>query len=144
MSEPIKINTGKYLTGGKIEVDGKIWDVKLQGAGSELRYSQAQRQAKLYSARLANLDKKIEAGTATDADLDKYEDYSNIYTENEQIIYSELTKMFTDGTADNSEVKEWLNNTPTFAVMLAFEEVNNGIEAVNEPSPDTTTETSSS
>lgn len=144
MSQPLKINTNKYTTGGQVEVNGKIWTVKLQGAFSELRYSQAQRQVKLYSARLANLDKKIESGEATDAELDKYEEYSAIYTENESILYAELSKMFQDGTEDNSEVRQWLNETPIFAVILAFEEVNNGVEAANEPKVDTSAETGSS
>lgn len=143
MSEPLKINTKKFQTGGKVEVDGKVWDVKLKGAGSELRYSQAQRQVKLYAARLANLDKKIEAGEATNEELDKYEQYSHIYEENEQIVYQELQTMFRDSTDDNSEVKKWLDETPIFAVLMAFEEVNNGVEQSNETS-DSSRETESS
>lgn len=143
MSEPLKINTKKFQTGGKVEVDGKVWDVKLKGAGSELRYSQAQRQVKLYAARLANLDKKIETGTATDEELDKYEQYTNIYEENEQIVYQELQTMFRDSTEDNSEVKQWLDETPIFAVLMAFEEVNSGVEQANEI-PDSSRETESS
>jgi len=134
MSEPLKINTKKFQTGGKVEVDGKVWDVKLKGAGSELRYSQAQRQVKLYAARLANLDKKIDAGQVTDDELDQYQEYSNIYEDNERIVYQELETMFRDSTDDNSEVKQWLNETPIFAVIMAFEEVNNGVEQANETS----------
>ena len=106
MSEPIKINTGKYITHGKVEIDGHTWTVKLPGAGTELRYSQAQRASKLWGSRLALLDKKIDKGTITESELDKYEEYSKKYEENERVIYDIFKDIFKDDTKDNSEVSK--------------------------------------
>jgi hypothetical protein len=86
MAEPVKISTAKYANKGKVDIDGNIWDVVLPGAGTELRFSQASRACKLYGARLELYDKKIEAGTATEEDLNKYEEYSNLYEVNERVV----------------------------------------------------------
>lgn len=125
MAEPIKINTGKYNKQGKVEIDGKIWSVRLPGAGTEMRLSQAFRRSKLYSSRIANLDKKIEAGNITDSELDSYEEYCDRYDENEKIIFDFFLSFFKDSTKNNSEVKKWVNDTPTSIIELAFEDVKN-------------------
>lgn len=109
MAEPIKISTGKYNKDGKVDIDGKIWTVKLPGASTELRLNQAQR-------RLTLLDKKVQAGTATEEDLDKYDEY-------EQVIYSTFTNIFQDGTKDNTEVKAWIADTPMAIIALALEDI---------------------
>lgn len=109
MAEPIKISTGKYNKDGKVDIDGKIWTVKLPGASTELRLNQAQR-------RLTLLDKKVEAGTATEEDLDKYDEY-------EQVVYSTFTNIFQDGTKDNTEVKAWITDTPMAIIALALEDI---------------------
>ncbi len=123
MAEPIKISTSKYTKEGKVEIDGHLWTVKLPGAGTELRLSQAFRGSKLWSARINSMDKKIDAGTSTDADLDKYEEYNNKYNENEKIIFDFFSQMFQDGTEDNSEVKAWVENTPTSIIQQTFEDI---------------------
>lgn len=121
MAEPTKIRTNNKK--GKVDIDGHIWSVVLPGAGTELRFSQASRACKLYMARLEIIDKKIEAGTATEEDLDKYEDYSKKYEENEKLVLDIFTNTFRDGTEDNSEVKKWVEDTPSVFIMKAFEDV---------------------
>lgn len=121
MAEPTKIRTDNKK--GKVDIDGHIWSVVLPGAGTELRFSQASRACKLYMARLEIIDKKIEAGTATEEDLDKYEDYSKKYEENEKLVLDIFTNTFRDGTEDNSEVKKWVEDTPSVFIMKAFEDV---------------------
>src|SRR5687767_12605416 len=123
MSEPIKISTSKYTKQGQVDVDGNIWNVVLPGAGTELRFSQASRACKMNAARIQLLDKKIDNGSITSDELDKYEEYSKSYESNESIVYQIFQNTFRDSTDDNSEVKKWINDTPTSIIMLAFEDV---------------------
>lgn len=123
MAEPLKISTSKYTKQGKVDVDGNIWSVKLPGAGTEMRFSQASRACKSSEARMALLDKKIELGTITEAELDTYDEQSKRYEENERVIYDIFMAVFKDNTKDNSEVKKWMDETPTAIIMLAFEDV---------------------
>ena len=132
MSEPIKISTTKYIQNGKVEIDGHVWTVKMPGAGTELRYSQANRASKLYGARIEMLDKKIDSGKITESELDKYEEYSAKYEENERIIYDIFKQIFQDGTKDNSEVNKWLEETSLSLIILAFEEINSNADKANE------------
>lgn len=125
MAEPIKIPTGKNIKSGKVDIDGNIWDVVLPGAATELRISQMQKQASLYEARSALIEKKIDAGTATEADLDKYEEYIAKTNQSEQYFYDMMLQVFKDGTKDNKSVKKWLEETPTVYIMMAFEDVKN-------------------
>jgi ASC-1-like (ASCH) protein len=108
-TEPIKINTGKYNKQGKVDVDGKIWTVKLPGAGTEMRLSQAQR-------RLTMLDQKVENKTATEEDLDKYDSY-------ELVVYETFKNMFKDNTKNNSEVSKWVEETPLAIMVQVFEDL---------------------
>jgi|VirMetMinimDraft_7_1064189.scaffolds.fasta_scaffold06105_4 ASC-1-like (ASCH) protein len=108
-TEPIKINTGKYNKQGKVDVDGKIWTVKLPGAGTEMRLSQAQR-------RLTMLDQKVENKTATEEDLDKYDSY-------ELVVYETFKSMFKDNTKNNSEVSKWVEETPLAIMVQVFEDL---------------------
>ena len=123
MAEPVKISTSKHIKEGKVDIDGHIWTVKLPGAKTELRMSQVFRDNKLYAARIANLDKKIDSDKYTDEDLDKYEEYNNKFKESEQEVFDFFQTIFKDETEDNSEVKEWVANTPTAIIQLAFEDI---------------------
>lgn len=123
MAEPLKISTSKYTKAGKVEVDGNIWSVKLPGAGTEMRFSQASRACKSSEARLGLLDKKIEAGTITESELDAYDEHAKKYEENERVIYGVFMDVFKDDTEDNSQVKKWMDETPTAIIMLAFNDV---------------------
>jgi hypothetical protein len=109
MAEAIKISTGKYTKEGKVDIDGNIWTIKLPGAGTEMKLSQAQRRLKL-------LDKKIEADTADEDDLDKYDKF-------EKVIFDTFKDMFKDGTKDNDKVKEWVEDTPIAIIVQVFEDV---------------------
>lgn len=131
MAEPLKINTGKYIKNGKVEIDGHVWSVKMPGAGTELRYSQAERASKLYGARLELLNKKIDAGTITESELDSYEEYSKKYEENERVIYDVFKSVFQDNTKDNSEVSKWLDETSLSLIILAFEEISQSADNLN-------------
>lgn len=123
MAEPLQINTKKYTTGGKVSIDGNIWDVKLPGAGTELRFSQASRNAKLYATRIELLDKKIDNSTITEEDLDKYEEYCKEYEKYESVIYDIFQSTYSDGTPENKNVKKWIEETPISIITLAFEDV---------------------
>lgn len=137
MAEPIKISTSKYVKQGKVEVDGNVWELKIPGAGTELRFSQASRMVKLYGARLSNLDSKFETllkdnKNISDEDLDNYEQYEAKYRENERIVYETLQGMLRDNTKDNNSVKKWLDETPMVIIMQVFEDLNNQADKVNE------------
>lgn len=105
----ISITTSDYLEEKHIMVDGKDWLIKLPGAGTELRISQAQRRIKL-------LDKMIEDGSATKEDFDKYDELENQTLEL-------FNNMFNDGTPENTSVHEWVANTPMVVILAAFEEI---------------------
>lgn len=136
MSEPIKISTQKYIKNGQVEIDGHKWTVKLPGAGTELRYSQANRAIKLCEARLSLIDKKIDKGTVTEAELDQYEEYSDKFEENERVVYGIFKSVFQDGTKDNTEVNKWLEETSLSLIILAFEEINTNADKINEEKAD--------
>lgn len=123
MPDPIKISTSARIKNGKVDVDGNIWDIVLPGAGTELRISQAQKEATLHEARLSSLEKRINAGTANDQDLDKYEETIEKSRKSERFFYDLMLMVFRDGSKDNSTVKQWLEDTPTAYIMIAFEEV---------------------
>jgi len=134
VSEPIKINTDKYTSQGKVDIDGNIWDVKLPGAGSQLRFSQASRACKSLAARIELIDKKINQVTYTEEDLDKYDDYCKNYDANEKIVYDVFVNTFHDGTDTNQSVKTWIYDTPLPVIMLAFEDVQKQAEGkLDEP-----------
>lgn len=125
MAEPIKISTSKYTKDGKVEVDGNIWEIKLPGAGTDLKLRQALRSSKLYSSRINIIDKKIEDETATQEDLDDYEKYLEKFDEYERIIFELSTNMLKDGTEDNSQVKAWVDRTPSLIIEKVFEDIEN-------------------
>lgn len=109
MSEPIKVSTGKYRNEGKVEIDGNVWSIKLPGAGTELKLSQAQR-------RMERLDKKIKDGIVTDADLDMYDEY-------EMLMYTSFKDMLSDGTENNAAVAKWVEETPLAIIMAVFDDI---------------------
>lgn len=123
MAEPIKIDTTKYRKEGKVNIDGHIWDVHLPGAGTELRLSQLFRSSQLWSSRIELAERKIKANTATEEDLDKYEECDARFTESEQKILDLFTQFFKDSTPDNSEVKAWLEETPIAFIQATFEDI---------------------
>lgn len=109
MSDIKKVDTSKYNKEGKVDVDGKLWDIKLPGAGKELKLSKAQR-------RLKFLQKKVDSGDYNEADLDTYDQL-------EDFTYNFFYEMFQDGTEDNSEVKKWMDETPLAIIVQSFEDI---------------------
>lgn len=133
MAEPIKISTSKYTKQGKVEIDGHLWTVKLPGAGTEMRLSQSFRKSKGYAARIELLEKKIDDGKASETDLDTYDKVCAEYDENERFIMSVFTSIFQDDTKDNSEVKQWLEETPSGIIQMAFESIKESANGRSEP-----------
>lgn len=103
------IDTTKFNRSGKVEVDGMLWDVILPGSGVDMKISKAQRRLKL-------LDKKIEDGSATEEDYDKYDEL-------EDYCMSTIVNMFRDSTPDNAEVKKWVEETPSTIIYLAIKDI---------------------
>lgn len=138
MPEPIKISTSKYVTKGKVSIDGNIWDLKLPGAATEMRLSQAFRESKSYAARLKMLEGKIDKGQATMDELDMFDEYSKKMDDNEKSVIEFFIGIFNDGTPDNSEVRAWVNAHPMDVIQKAFDDVKaqaNGVPA-SEGKPD--------
>ena len=109
MSDIKKIDTTKYVKEGKVDVDGKIWSVKLPGAGTELRMSKLKRRSDL-------LSKKVENGTATEEDLDRLDAYEDEFLQM-------FKNVFRDDTDNNAEVSAWIEETPFAFIMQAIEDI---------------------
>lgn len=109
MAEPVKISTSKYNKQGQVDIDGNIWSVVLPGAGTELKMSKMKRRQEF-------LAKKIENGTVTEEELDKYDEI-------EDFFYTFFQNLFQDGTEDNKAVHEWVDNTPMAVILQAFEDI---------------------
>lgn len=111
----IQIKTSELNKVYKIEVDGEAWEMRSPGAGDELRLGQVQR-------RVAQIDKKIKDGTATDADYD-------LYDQLERTMYEMFENMFKDSTENNANVKEWVKNTPMAIITAAITSIKDQIVA---------------
>lgn len=123
MADVTKISTGKYTKEGKVNIDGHIWSIKLPGAGSELRLSQASRESKYLSALIDKLNGKIDDGSVTEDELARLEEYNDKFTATEKTVFGYFRKMLRDDTEDNSEVEAWLEETPMGIIQLAIEDV---------------------
>lgn len=104
-----KIDTTKYTTEGKVEVDGNLWTVKLPGASTELKMSKHKRRQEF-------LSKKIDKGIATEQDLDRYDEI-------EDYFYDFFRNLFQDGTEGNEAVHKWVDSTPMSVILQAFEDI---------------------
>lgn len=102
----ITVDTARFKREGKVEVDGMVWFVRLPGSKTEMRISKADRRIKL-------LDQKIENGTATEADYDKYDELEDFY-------YDFFRGLFKDGTKNNSQVNKWVDETPLHIIAATF------------------------
>lgn len=112
--QPKIIDTTKYTRQGKVLVDGKEWTVVLPGAGKELEFSKMQRRVNL-------LEKKIQSGEATEQDLDRMDAF-------EDKMLDFFKSLFRDSTEDNSEVDQWVNDTPMAVIIASFEDIKRGAE----------------
>lgn len=111
MSEQYKtvIDTSSFRQSGLVDVDGKIWTVVLPSAKAELQISRSQRRQKL-------LDRKIEDGTATEADFNEYDNL-------EEFGYTTLKNVFRDSTPDNAEVENWFGTNSLSVIIAAIESI---------------------
>ena len=105
----VSIDTSIYIRTGKVKIDGMLWSVKLPGARTDMKMSRLQR-------RLKRLDKKIEDETAEDNEYDEYDKAEAWY-------YDVLRNIFQDGTKSNSQVHKWVDETPMFMIIAAFEDL---------------------
>lgn len=108
------IKTSEYYKPRKVLIDDIEMTVTPLGAGDELVMNQAVRRIKL-------LDQKIANGTATDQDLDLYD---NLETK----MYAVFGRLFSDGTKDNGKVADWLTKTPVAVIQLVAEEIKKQVE----------------
>ena len=113
-----RIDTTKYTKEGKVDVDGNIWTVVLPGAGTELKMSKYQRRQKF-------LTTKIDNGTATEADLDYFDEI-------EEWFFNFFKSIFNDGTKDNKSVSDWVDNTPMAIIIKAFEDIKEQADKIEE------------
>lgn len=132
MAAPIRVSTDKYTKSGQIDIDGNIWNVKLPGAGTELRMGQVQREAKACEARIKILESKIDDGKASDEEIDRYEELCAKSLALQKESMAVFLTVFNDGTKENNAVKKWLDETPTAIQFMVFEDVKKGGEAKNE------------
>jgi hypothetical protein len=109
VTEVKKITTTQYATAGKVDIDGNIWDVIVPGAGTELKMSKYQRQIKL-------IQKKLDNDTATEEDIEKYDQM-------EEWFFEFFKSIFSDGTPENKSVKEWIDRTPTAVIFKVVEDL---------------------
>lgn len=133
MAAPIRVQTSKYTTTGEVDIDGKVWKVKLAGAGTTFRVSQIERESKAAAARIINLEKRIESGNATDEEIDRYEELGQKVADLKEETKTIFMGLFNDGTPDNAEVSKWLDETPESIQFLVFEDIKRGGTDINEP-----------
>lgn len=109
-----EIKTQGYLKKRTVLLDDMTVTVHPPGAGSELAFNQTQR-------RLDFLDKKIKAGTESEADLDLYETL-----EARTLAY--FASILHDDTPDNRGIKEWLDKTPMPVILQAIDDMKRQFE----------------
>lgn len=110
-----EIKTSNYVTSKKILLDGQEWTMTAPGAGDELALGQAKRRSEM-------IEKKIQAGTASDEDYDTYDRL-------EDRIFKLFAKIFRDSTPDNSQVAAWLDATPMAVIYAIMEDIQKQAEA---------------
>lgn len=104
-----EIKTTDYAKPKPVLIDGMDWTIRMPGAGDEMALGQIQRRQEF-------LQKKIEAGTATEQDLDLYDSL-------EERAFNMFAKVFSDGSKDNASVNEWIKATPMAVIYKVLEEI---------------------
>lgn len=122
---PIPIKTSKYVKTLKVDIDGNIWDMRSIGGADQMAIGQAER-------RVNFLQSKIDKGEATEADLD-------LYDQLEVKVVSIVSKLFSDGSDRNSQVKEWLAGIPLSTVFKIIEDIVEQSEKNDEKAPEQST-----
>ena len=109
-----EIKSSNYLKERTILIDGITVTMTAPGAGTELDFSRSQR-------RMEYLDKKLKAGTITDAEMDLYDEL-----EKKSLAYFE--GILHDGTEDNGQVRAWVQRTPLNVIVAAFDDMKKQFE----------------
>lgn len=117
-----EVKTDQFKKQRNVLIDDMKVTVTQIGAGSQLTFSQIQR-------RLEFLDKKMKAGTTTEADLDLFESL-------ERKMLDFFAQVINDGTPDNKHVKAWINATPLEVIQATFEEMQRQFKETDEKTPD--------
>ena len=113
----LEISTTQYNKTRKVLIDGIEMEFRAPGAGSELAFSQKQR-------RLTHLQKKLDAGTITDEELDKMDAL-------EGAVMSFFSNIIV-GTGENEKkVTQWLQDTPMGVIQYTFEEIQRQVETTD-------------
>ena len=86
-----------------------VWEYRTPGAGLMLELSRASRKS-------AELEAKLVKGEASDKDRKEQEQLL-------ELAFDFYGSIFKDQTKDNSEVKQWLRETPMDLISLVVEEV---------------------
>lgn len=110
----LKISTTKKENLG-VEIDGNVWTIKPLSGKLGVQLSRAAR-------RMPLLGEKVQNGTATEEDLDRYDEY-------EDLIINSLPKLLSDGTEDNKSVIEWNDSLPIEVISEVLAKV---MEALGE------------
>lgn len=129
MNKTYRINQAGKLEQKRVLIGDFDWQIKMPGAKTEFALSKAQRVAKVYRARIDQLDGKIESGYFTPEELDKYEDYVEKMNKEEAFSYQVFANMFVDGTEGNAQVEQWLNATSMSEAMDVFNQIKDQEEA---------------
>lgn len=110
----LDINTAKYNKTRRVKIDGIEMEFKAPGAGSELAFSQRNR-------RLEHLQKKLDNGTATDADIDKMDAL-------ESSVMDFFNKIIVGVDGNDKAVRAWLDSTPIALIEQVFKDIQNQVE----------------
>ena len=102
----ISIDTKDFVKGVEVTLDGKVWRFHQPGAGIMLDISKSFRKAKELQGKTNLTDE--EQGQMADLN----EKFYNLYA-----------SMFTDKTKNNSEVAQWLHDTPLETVIAVVESI---------------------
>lgn len=113
------IKTSDYVKTVGVEVDGKVWKMRPIGAADELALSQIERRVELYDKKL----KQIKEGTAAQSDVDRHEEYVDRYEKLENKVIDIVCSIFTDETANNSQVREWALSIPMSTTFKIIEDI---------------------
>lgn len=121
MSEARKIGSGFIRK--QVVVDGNEWIYREIGSGESQRMTQAFARIKLYARRAEQIDKRLEANTATEDELDKQEEYLDKIEQYSKEANEILFSCLSDGTPENISVREWFDKTPQHIIEKVSQDI---------------------
>lgn len=108
-SNIVRANSSNIRKSTKVEIDGKVWTLKLPSAAQELEITRVQRN-------IATLQKKLDSDNYTEEDVERLNNY-------DQFIFDRFKAMFRDSTEDNTEVEAWFDNEPLYVIIATIEDI---------------------